>query len=154
MASKPTIFFIHGAFHSSIHLEPFSRFLSSHGYPTHCPDLPTSKGLSTTDAYEDAAFVESEIGKLVESEGKDVVVLLHSYGGFVPSMALPEAFAKKQRLSKGLPGGIVRLLYIAAIVVPIGKNVGSKEEGNLHPMSEVLVSDTECLACRNLQRLI
>ena len=143
---KPTVLFVHGAWHSSVHFEPFIKLLQSHGYSAQCLNLPTSKGLATTEVYEDAAFLRSELKKLIEQDGREVIVAMHSYGGFVGSMAMPMEFSKAQRQVNGLPGGIMRLLYVAAIILPLGENMGTPSDGKMHPNVEVRVSTPR--ACR------
>ena len=71
---------------------------------------------------DDANIVRSEIVKLVEDEGKEVVVVMHSYGGVVGSQAC-EGLGRVQRQQKGLAGGVIRLYYMCAFVLPAGQSL-------------------------------
>jgi hypothetical protein len=70
--------------------------------------------------YDDAAVIASEAEKLAE-DGKDVVIIAHSYGG-IPASQSTKGLEKQDRKSQGEPGGVVRLAYIASIVPAKGKS--------------------------------
>lgn len=46
---------------------------------------------------------------------------MHSYGGVVGTEATHESLGKKFRQSKGLSGGVVRLVYVCAFMLPLGE---------------------------------
>jgi pimeloyl-ACP methyl ester carboxylesterase len=50
---------------------------------------------------------------------RDVVVVMHSFAGMTGGTAL-DGLDKESRLSKNLSGGVVRLIYVAAFMVPEG----------------------------------
>ena len=52
-------------------------------------------------------------------EGKDVILISHSYSG-VPMTESSKGLGKKEREAKGLKGGIVRLGYMTALVRGLG----------------------------------
>lgn len=68
--------------------------------------------------YTDAALIASEAEKLAD-EGKDVIIITHSYGG-VPGTESVKGLAKEDRKKQGKKGGVVRLAYVTSIVVPVG----------------------------------
>jgi len=45
----------------------------------------------------DAKFIRSELTKHIEDEGKNVIVVMHSYGGVVGTEAVHESLGKKAR---------------------------------------------------------
>lgn len=112
--TKPTIFFIHGAWHSPKHFQPVRELLESEGYPTECPCQPTFNAIPPTSLDDDVKAIQSELDKLIEEQGKDVTVVMHSYGGVVGTEAVHESLGKKARESNSLPGGVLRLLYNTA----------------------------------------
>jgi len=59
--------------------------------------------------------------------GKDVVVVMHSYGGIVGHY----------RRIGGLKGGVTRLLYMCAFVVPVGASLTGQLGGQLPPFIKV-----------------
>ena len=89
--------------------------------------------------YDDAALIRSELSKLVEGEGRNVIVVMHSYGGIVGTEAVDASLAKKPREEKGLPGGVLRLLYMTALLLPIGASLGSAVGGQLPPFIPIEV---------------
>jgi hypothetical protein len=51
--------------------------------------------------------------------GKDVILVMHSYGG-VPGSAAAKDLSKEERAKESKPGGIVRLVYLAAFPIEEG----------------------------------
>ncbi|KKZ61233.1 hypothetical protein EMCG_04151 [[Emmonsia] crescens] len=118
--SKPTIVFVPGGFHTPAIFDPVLPFLHAAGYPTtavYLPGLGVSPGIP--DLKPDAEAVNTVVGGLAEL-GRDVLVVAHSYGGVPTSQAL-EGLGKKERHAKGLAGGVVGLLFIAAHLPTKGK---------------------------------
>lgn len=121
---KPTILFVHGAWHTPEHMQPMRNILEAEGYPTACPVLPSvDPKPPTMDLYDDAKAIQVELSRLVEDEGRIVIVLMHSYGGVVGSEAVHCRFAKKYRESKGLQGGVIYLFCMCAFVVKLDSTV-------------------------------
>jgi len=81
--------------------------------------------------------------RLIEGEGKEVIVILHSYGGIVGTQAVLEAFSKKARGAKNLSGGVIRLFYVAAFLLPMGASLEMAVGGELPPFIKVEVSSTQ-----------
>ena len=90
--------------------------------------------------YDDAKCIRSEIKNIVEDGGKDVILVLHSYGGIVGTEATDEAFGKTSRESRGLSGGVKQILYMCAFLLPLGDSLGSAFGGKLPPFITVYVS--------------
>ena len=63
-------------------------------------------------------FREEKGMKLVD-EGKDVVMIAHSYGGS-PMSQCTKGLSKTEREAEGKEGGIVRLAYMTALVPGLG----------------------------------
>ncbi|KAK5637288.1 hypothetical protein RRF57_013000 [Xylaria bambusicola] len=118
--SKPTIFFLPGGFHTSWIYDTVRNILSDRGYATGASDLVS---VGTTDAsvgmHSDAAHIRSQLVQLID-EGKGVVLVAHSYGGIVTSNAV-DGLSVQQRTAEGKEGGIVLILYLAALIVPAGR---------------------------------
>lgn len=75
--------------------------------------------------YDDAAAVAAEARKLAD-EGKHVVLLGHSYGGMVISQCT-KGLSVREREAEGKAGGVVRLIYLTAIVPKLGFTGGGSE---------------------------
>jgi len=142
---KPTIIFVHGSWHSPAHFEPVISLFSQHSYPALCPQLPTYNSITTINLYDDASTIRSSLIELVETEGKDVLVVLHSYGGLVGAEAVYESLGKQSRKNLGLKGGVIGLFHIAAFILPLGESlttgVGAVVVAGLQPDGSVLMSD-------------
>jgi hypothetical protein len=68
--------------------------------------------------YDDAAFIAKEAERLAD-EGKDVILVGHSYGG-VPVTQSAKGLGTKERQKQGKTGGIVNLAYITSLVPAVG----------------------------------
>lgn len=138
--SKPTVLFVHGSWHSPKHFQPARDAFESAGYPTECPCQPTFDAKPGTVAlYDDAKCIRSLLNELVEAQGKDVVCVLHSYGGVVGTEAIHESLGKKARQDAGLNGGVLGILYMTAFVLPLGASLSTAFGGSLPPFIQVEV---------------
>lgn len=137
--SKPTILFVHGSWHNPNHFQPIRTLFESHGFPTECPLQATYNATphSTFTLQDDVAIIQSALTKLLEL-GKEVIVVMHSYGGVLGSEAVLEEYGKKARGEKGLEGGVTRLLYLAAFVLPVGASL-TTTFGGMPPFIKVEV---------------
>jgi hypothetical protein len=116
----PTIAIIPGAWQNTENYAPLRQALADRGYDTVCqspPSVTLSHG--DTDLEADANFVHDQVlGPLIE-QGKDVVVLMHSFAGVYGSCGV-KGLAKSTRERAGEKGGVVALLYLASPCVPAG----------------------------------
>ncbi|CZR54964.1 uncharacterized protein PAC_04849 [Phialocephala subalpina] len=136
--SKPTILILHGAWHSPPHYQSLVTLLNAAGYPTLCPTQPTFDAKPPTKTlHNDAEFVQGILKELIEEEGKEVVLALHSYSGVVGTQAVTEEFSKAAREKRGLEGGVIRLLFMAGFVLKHGMSLGSAFGGGLPPFVPV-----------------
>lgn len=67
----------------------------------------------------DVKGIRDCLTNLVVDEGKEVILVSHSYTG-IPAAEDPIGLAKSQREEKNLPGGVVRLVFINALAMPEG----------------------------------
>ena len=72
---------------------------------------------------DDATAIQAVTTKLAD-EGKDIVLVTHSYGG-IPGTESAYGLAQKEREASGKKGGIVALLYVAALLVKPGMSLGT-----------------------------
>ena len=136
MSSKPVILFVHGAWHQPAHFKHIMRKFEDAGYRTICPQQPTfgrhGAELTSLSMYDDAACVRDTIISLLE-EGQLIVVVMHSYGGVVGSQAVESAFGVRPRESLGKAGGILKLVYMCAFLLPLNASLGDAFGGSLPP---------------------
>lgn len=117
---KPHIVLIPGAWHSGNAYDTLLPFLHSHGYQTTALTLP-SVGAEPplTSLSPEIDYIRGKILPLLE-QGQDVVVVMHSYGGFAGSAALI-GLSKQEREKEGQLGGVTSLVYLAAWMLEPGR---------------------------------
>lgn len=121
-ATKPAIVIIPASFSPLSLYSAVITDLESHGYSVHGVELQTvGRREKAPSMYDDAAAVASVASKLAE-EGKDVVLVAHSYGGLVACEA-SKGLAKSVREKEGKQGGIARIVFVAAVVPSEGQSL-------------------------------
>ena len=123
--SKPSILLIPGSFALPEFYNSVVDAVVAKGYEIRALHLP-SVGLKTGQGregelptmYDDAAFIAKEAERLAD-EGKEVILIGHSYGG-VPVTQSPKGLGAKERQMQGKLGGIVSLAYITSLVPAVG----------------------------------
>ncbi|KAI1384589.1 alpha/beta-hydrolase [Hypoxylon trugodes] len=123
---KPTIVLVTGSFAPPGFYDNILEIITQRGYEikalqltTVAPKAGPRKGPAAT-MYDDAALIAKEIEALAD-EGKDVILLSHSYGG-IPASQSTKGLTKKERQEQGKKGGVVRFLYKTALVPALGKS--------------------------------
>lgn len=96
-------------------------------YPSLDPEDP-----SATDCLVDTEAIADTLRLITENEGKDVLLLQHSYAG-IPGAAAAVGLGKSQRLQEGKAGGIIGFVFIGAFMVPEGLSCAGLQGGNLPP---------------------
>jgi pimeloyl-ACP methyl ester carboxylesterase len=144
-----TIVLVHGGWHTPSMYSKFSTGLKALGHEVHIPHLPSMNGSRppNADLYTDTALVRSYVNSLVDA-GREVTVLMHSYGGQVGTNALVGLGAETRKL-QGLAGGVIRLVYICAFALPEGGSmigvVRSFGHEDLMPIAFDFAEDDTCL---------
>lgn len=116
---KPTILCIPGAWHTPEIYSETLRILQQHGYPTIGLPLPSVGASPLASFNDDVTAIRTCLTELIEKEGKDVILVTHSYTG-MPGSEAPIGLGKKEREKNGLQGGVIRLVYIMAFAMPEG----------------------------------
>ncbi|KAF2012419.1 alpha/beta-hydrolase [Aaosphaeria arxii CBS 175.79] len=115
---KPIFVLLHGAWHSPQCWHHLVSELGREGFESVTPSLPSSgSDPPTLDWSQDVQKIRQTISELVRD--RDVVVVMHSFSGMTGGTAL-EGLDKASCAGKGLFGGVVKLVYIAAFIVPEG----------------------------------
>ena len=106
--ARPTLLFVHGAWHGSWCWEPVRQLLAERGWTTVAVDLPTvhAADKAALGMTADADAVRAAIDAI---DG-DVVVVAHSYGG-VPATQGAGA------------GNVAHIVYISAFVLDNGESL-------------------------------
>lgn len=115
MTSYPTIILVPGAFHVGSALDLLSSELNAAGYDTKIFGLVTVDQSKLAIKDDVVALTEEVFLPLIEQQGKDIVLYLHSYAGF-PGSAAIKGLSKTERLAVGKRGGILGLVYQSAFI--------------------------------------
>ena len=118
---KPTVLLVHGAWHNTSCWDATRAELKKLSYPTAVVPLKSS-GNAVTTHLEDTAIIREALESLIVSEGKAVILVMHSYGGVAGTNAVHDLEAAA-RHEKGEKGGIIHCLFIAAFLVPKGNSL-------------------------------
>jgi hypothetical protein len=106
--------------------------LSKHGYPTISLPLPSVGAVPAHEDFTgDVEGIRSCLTKLV-SEEKEVVLVVHSVTG-VPGQQAAEGLGQKERMKKGLMGGVTRYVVINGVVLPEGYPLAQKGDYSKFP---------------------
>lgn len=124
MHSKPMFVLVPGAWHPSAVYSTFLGLIHKAGYPAVVVDLPSldAKDCAGADCQKDAASIHQQVLPMVENDGKDIIMLCHSYGG-IPGGGAAHGLGKRSREKRGLKGGVIGLAYMSAFVVPQGQSL-------------------------------
>ncbi|KAI1172931.1 hypothetical protein F4777DRAFT_559971 [Nemania sp. FL0916] len=140
--TKPTIILVQGSFQLPEVYNKLATALRTKHYHVIHPRLPTLTGQSepdfaSKDLRTDASTVQDVLKYLIAKEEKQVVILMHSYGGLVSIEAMPEELSWNKRASLGLTGGVIHLFYFAAFIISRGQSVltafGESPNNNVKP---------------------
>lgn len=134
----------HGSCHSPAPYLPLVDAFKARGIEAYCPQLPTSDlsklNVSNIDepdfdrepppggypqGDEDTEVILQVLKPLIHDEGKHVLLIGHSSGGWVTTQAAQPELQAKVRKANGQSGGIIGLLYMGAFVIPVGESVHS-----------------------------
>lgn len=137
---KPTVVFVPGAFHTPAHFEPIVSLLEKHSYSSLAVQLPTRGATArSSDLHDDIQAIREQLTRLIEVEQKEVVLVMHSHGG-VSGCQSVQGFEKSGRIAQGKDGGIIRCLFLAAILLLKGETTRSFLGGSLPPWVAIEVS--------------
>ena len=132
----PTIVFITGAFHVDSAMDILSGQLQQAGYNTRIRSLISVNAPGINVQNDTDALRQDFLQPLIEQQGLDIVLCLHSYAGF-PGSAAIAGFSKQERASKGLLGGIIGLIYQSAFIPREGDTV-AKDIGGFMSLWQVV----------------
>jgi pimeloyl-ACP methyl ester carboxylesterase len=65
------------------------------------------------------------LNSLVEEQGKKVILLGHSAGGWTATQVANKELHVKERTKQELAGGIIGIFYVGAFIIPVGESINS-----------------------------
>ncbi len=114
-STSPTIVFVPGAFTIDSGMDVISAQLQQAGYGTRIRGLSSVNGPGLTVLDDTSDLRRNLLVPLIEEQGKEIVLYLHSYAGF-PGSAAIAGLSKRERTANGHLGGIVGLIYQSALI--------------------------------------
>ncbi|ROW10093.1 hypothetical protein VMCG_02034 [Cytospora schulzeri] len=133
----------HASYHTPALYGPFLEALKAKCIDAYCPQLPTADltKLNVGDVKnpdfdleppaggypqgeEDTQAVLEVLRPLVD-EGKKILIIGHSSGGWVATEAARPELQAKTRAADGARGGIIGIFYMGAFVIPVGESIHS-----------------------------
>ncbi|KAE8423813.1 Alpha/beta hydrolase fold-1 [Aspergillus pseudocaelatus] len=115
--SKPSIVIVPGSFSLPEFYGAVTDGVASKGYEIKAIRLRSTEDLQQpATMYDDATAIAHEVAALVD-QGKEVILVAHSYGG-VPASESIKGLAKIE--GSGKVGGVVNLAYLTALVPQLG----------------------------------
>lgn len=116
---KPTIVFAPGAWHQPSCFDRIRQSLHRRGYSTDAVSYP-SVGFEPNSTLSDDTTALRRVLEKVASTGKEIVLVLHSYGGMVGSNAV-DGLGVHERMQQKKKGGVIMVVFMAAFAIPKGK---------------------------------
>lgn len=149
-ASHPTVVIVPGSWQLSNVWVEFRAILARAGHPAHHVELPSVGGteLPLTGLPEDVAAVRAELDQLAD-KGDEIVLLCHSSGGVVGANAV-EGYDIATRKAAGKKGGVIRVVYLSAFMLPKDQSLLGMLGGVPLPWMVVEVSFASFLALPSL----
>ncbi|KAL4993613.1 alpha/beta-hydrolase [Aspergillus recurvatus] len=120
---SPTIVLVPGGWHYPAHYGKFTSALRDLGHEVFVPTLLSMNGARPPNStvFTDADHIHSFVESLADT-GREVIVLMHSYGGQVGTNGLDQLDVQSRR-AKNLRGGVVRLIYVCAQALQLGESM-------------------------------
>ncbi|ETI24703.1 hypothetical protein G647_04072 [Cladophialophora carrionii CBS 160.54] len=140
MSSKPVIVFVPGAWHTPDSFHLVTAELQAAEYETRGVDL-ASVGAQTPlkDFWPDVEAIQRVLKPLAD-EGRDIVLVVHSYGGVIGNQAV-QGFVKSERENEGKKGGISHIYFCCAFALPEG--VSLMDALNNKPLPWFQINDAQ-----------
>lgn len=145
IVDSPVFVFVPGAWHTPDTFDGIRSQMAQQGLTTEAIAIP-SVGASTPliGLHADIDHTKLIIEGIVNA-GRQVVLVLHSYGGVVGASAV-EGLGYTQRSKAGLVGGVIMVVWLAAFVTPKGKSLLDMLGGNWHPWMLLKVCSSSYLS--------
>lgn len=136
--TSPTVIFSHGAWISPQFFETIQSRLNKLGYPTECPAHPSVGAEPPSKVLADDVVSFRHVLTNRADEGKDLIVVAHSYGGVVVSNAV-KGLDKASRAKDSKRGGIIQVVYMGSFALDQGQSLLGVLGGSYPPWWRVEV---------------
>jgi hypothetical protein len=124
--------FVPGAWHTPDTFDIVRDVLAKRGHDSEAvPNVSVGATDPSFGLHADIAHTQSVLRTLAE-QGRQIVVVNHSYGGLVGAGAV-EGLGFKQRAQAGLSGGVIQVVWMAAFVASKGMSIVDMLGGSYLP---------------------
>lgn len=145
MAQTPVLVIVPGSFAPVSFYFDFVDYLKENGIDARVVDTPSVGRRDPQPAAtmsDDVKEVESVVMGVFD-EGRDVVIMAHSYGG-VPTTQSMKTLSRKNRQGRS----IERVIYLTAVILPVDVDNMTLSGGTLPDWVKIdvhILSDAECI---------
>ena len=106
--AAPVIAIVTGSGQTPSHYAELISHLHHAGHPTCCTILPSVGASDPCTAAQDATYIrERMLLPFLDTEHRDVILLMHSYGS-IPGSAAAKGLSKQERQAEGKATGVGR----------------------------------------------
>jgi len=135
--NAPTVVIVPGFWEGRETYNATTSEIISAGYACTTVQLPSTGTVPPNNPtmHDDINAIRRVLEDILERDGKEVVLVMHSVGGFLGSNAI-EGMSVEERKAQGKDGGVRKLLFLTASLLP---------EGTLHttpPFCDIQVCDS------------
>ena len=124
--NKPTILIIPGSFSPAHFYHGIINGLEGAGYEAFVYDLPSASRKPPQQAAtlaDDSEFFHHK-ASLLADQGKDVVLLPHSYGGLVASECV-KGLSRAEREEASKQGCVSKIVFLTSVIPAVGESLQS-----------------------------
>jgi alpha-beta hydrolase superfamily lysophospholipase len=118
-----TIVFVPGSFAPADIYTEFVEVLTKHGLETvvvNTPSVGRREGKGPATMTDDVDEISNVVVPLID-QGKEVILVAHSYGG-IPTTQSLEKLSQKARSAEGKSGGVKKVVYLTAVILQVGSS--------------------------------
>ena len=136
MSSKPVIVFVPGAWHPPSCFDPVTQRLEAAGYETKGVNLASvGSPEPLKDFQPDVEAIQQTMKPFID-QGKDILLVVHSYGGVVGNEAV-RGLDKASREKEGKKGGVSHIYFCCAFALPEGVSLMDVLQGKPLPWFQI-----------------
>ena len=148
--SKPIYVFIGGVSHTPAFFDGLIQQMAAYGYKSTAVAFPTcGDDTENTKQWDEVTAIQKVVSTHLDEQ--DVVLVLHSYGGWPGSRAI-KGLDKEARQKDGKNTGIVEVVFLAAFLLP--DNAPMAQYSHLPPWLTVKVRIHTVLLSRSFVLII
>jgi pimeloyl-ACP methyl ester carboxylesterase len=138
--TKPAIVFVPGAWHIPDTFHLVIAELQAAGYETKGVNLASVGAETPLEDFRPDVEAVQQVLKPLADEGKDILLVVHSYGGVIGNEAV-KGFAKSDREKEGKTGGVSHIYFCCAFALPEG--VSLMDALNNKPLPWFQINDAQ-----------